>query len=364
MKKKKNGRLGSLLMMLVGALSGIFAVDFMAERYDSFFVSIAILSSSMLLGMYLQIIIHDSGHLLFGLLTGYRFCSFRIGSLMWIRQDGALRFRRFKLAGTGGQCLLSPPDWREDFPFIWYNLGGVLCNLISAVLFFCLSFVCPPLPRFFLRFSAFLGLAFALINGLPMRVGPVDNDGKNILSIRKSPAARRAFWLQLRVNAAQAEGLRLRDMPEDCFSVPGDETSESSIVAAVAVLRAQRLMDEHRFDESAALMEQLCSQSALPYQSILKIELAFLALLGVGEESVIDALDSREMQNYMKAMRNNPSVIRTQYALALLRDHDTAAANKYRAAFDRVAARYPYPAEIENERELLALVDQKEKSLA
>ena len=140
MKEKKNGRLGSLLMilvyMLVGALSGIFAVDFMVERYDSFFVLIAILCSSMLLGMYLQIIIHESGHLLFGLLTGYRFCSFRIGSLMWIRQDGALRFRRLKLAGTGGQCLLSPPDWREDFPFIWYNLGGVLCNLLSAVLFF------------------------------------------------------------------------------------------------------------------------------------------------------------------------------------------------------------------------------------
>ena len=231
---------------------------------------------------------------------------------------------------------------------------------------FCLSFVCPPLPRFFLRFSALLGLALALINGLPMRVGPVDNDGKNIFSIRKSQAARRAFWLQLRANAAQAEGLRLRDMPEDWFSVPGDEMPESSIVAAVAVLRAQRLMDEHRFDESAALMEQLCSQSALPelYQSILKIELAFLALLGVGEESVIDALDSREMRNYMKAMRNNPSVIRTQYALALLRDHDTAAADKCRAAFEKICVSYPHPAEIESERELLALVDQKEKSLA
>ena len=40
----------------------------------------------------LQTILHEAGHLLFGLLSGYRFCSFRIGQWMLARQNGALRF--------------------------------------------------------------------------------------------------------------------------------------------------------------------------------------------------------------------------------------------------------------------------------
>jgi len=41
----------------------------------------------------------------------------------------------------------------------------------------------------------------------------------------------------------------------------------------------------------------------------------------------------------------------------LLGDRDRAAAGRYRSAFERAAARYPYPAEIEGERELLELAD-------
>lgn len=51
---------------------------------------------------FLQIIIHEAGHLIFGLLSGYRFCSFRIGSLMWIKKEGKLQLKRYSIAGTAG----------------------------------------------------------------------------------------------------------------------------------------------------------------------------------------------------------------------------------------------------------------------
>ena len=34
---------------------------------------------------YLQLILHEGGHLIFGAATGYRFSSFRIGSLMLVK---------------------------------------------------------------------------------------------------------------------------------------------------------------------------------------------------------------------------------------------------------------------------------------
>ena len=204
-------------------------------------------------------------------------------------------------------------------------------------------------------------IAFALLNGLPLRVGPVDNDGRNILSIRRSPAARRAFWLQMKVNAQQAAGVRLRDMPEDWFSVPGDETPENSILAAVPVNRASRLMDAQRFEEAAALQDRLLAQEDLAgiYRGLLSCDRIFCELLGEGREETLAALMTKQQAKFMKSMKSYPSVLRTLLALALLRDQDASAAEKLRASFDKVARSYPYPTDIESERELIALAEEK-----
>lgn len=367
--KKKNRKaaplvgqiIGVLVYLLVGALCGGLATRCGEAMPGSFLLTMALLLGGVYIGMILQIAIHEAGHLVFGLLTGYRFSSYRLFNLMWVRQDGRLRFKRLSLAGTGGQCLMAPPDWREDCPYVLYNLGGVLMNLISAAVFWLLSLVAAPLLRVLLLFCAVIGLAFALLNGLPLRIGPVDNDGRNILSIRKSPAARRAFWLQMKVNEYQAAGVRLRDMPEEWFSLPGDETPENSIMAAVPLNRAMRLMDAHRFDEAAALQEQLLETADLAgiYRGLLTCDRIFCELLGGGSEDVLASLLTKKQNGFIKSMKNYPSVLRTQIALALLRDRDAAGAEKLQAAFEKMAASYPYSVDIESERELIALAGEK-----
>ena len=72
----------------------------------------------MIFSTFLQIILHEGGHLVCGLLTGYRFVSFRIFNQTLIRQDGRMRIKRFNIAGTGGQCLLVPPERPlEEIPY-------------------------------------------------------------------------------------------------------------------------------------------------------------------------------------------------------------------------------------------------------
>ena len=56
------------------------------------------------------------------------------------------------------------------------------------------------------------------MNGIPMRLGNVDNDGYNALCLGKSPAALRSFWLQMKINQQISRGVRLKDMPEDWFA--------------------------------------------------------------------------------------------------------------------------------------------------
>ena len=107
---------------------------------------------------FIQMVIHEAGHLVFGLFTGYKFLSFRIGSLMLIKDGEKFSFRRFSIAGTGGQCLMAPPDMTDGrFPFVLYNLGGVIMNLIATAAFFLLWLplkAVPFLSTFLLELAA------------------------------------------------------------------------------------------------------------------------------------------------------------------------------------------------------------------
>jgi NitT/TauT family transport system permease protein len=61
--------------------------------------------------------------------------SFRIFNYTILKTKGKLKIKKFGIAGTGGQCLMTPPNCPiEELKFVWYNLGGVFFNLLfSAV---------------------------------------------------------------------------------------------------------------------------------------------------------------------------------------------------------------------------------------
>ena len=108
-EKKNKGRfLGPILFVLVSGGMG-FALGFLSggvlekffERYISaptwymeIFNHIKLLFI-FIIGYLFHIIIHEGGHLIFGLLSGYSFVSFRVGSLTLIREDGKFKLKRF-----------------------------------------------------------------------------------------------------------------------------------------------------------------------------------------------------------------------------------------------------------------------------
>ena len=319
--------------------------------------AMAVLFAGFVLAMYLQIAVHEAGHLVFGLLTGYQFCSYRLGSLMILREDGRLRLRRFSLAGTGGQCLMAPPPWSETLPVVLYNLGGCLMNLTASLVCFLLWL---PLRSHWLGalplVCALVGLVYALLNGIPMKAGGVDNDGRNVRSLTRSPNARRAFWVQMKICEAQAKGLRLCQMPEDWFLWP-EEDLDNPLVASIGVFACNRLMDQQRLSEAREAMEGLLArETGMPglYRSLLTCDLIFCRLTA-GDETGARGLLTADLQRFLRSMKTYPTVLRTQYALAVT-EGDTAQAQKHLAAFEKMARHYPYPADVESERELMALL--------
>jgi len=365
-KRKQNAATAG--MLLVGVLAGAACGILIARHMDSAVASgggvgdFAVLFLSLYVSLYLHIIIHEGGHLVCGLLSGYRFSSFRIGSLMLTKEEGRFRLRRLSLAGTGGQCLMVPPEpVNGKIPVMLYNFGGAIMNTLFAFMALGLYFSLGdgrPIAAACLIF-ALIGLFLAAMNGIPMRAGLVDNDGKNALSLSKSPEAMRAFYLQLRIGEKTAAHVRLKDMPEEWFALPDERDMNNALVATMAIFAANRLMDEHRFDEADALMKKLTEgKNAVLglHRGLLVCDRIFCELIRDNRSETIEGLLTKEQKKLMRSMKDYPSVLRTEYALAKSGGKGDGRAETIRKRFEKTAKRYPYQGEIESERELMRLI--------
>lgn len=375
-KKKKipwQQYVANAFMMLMGGFCGFVMVAYIDNMGADTLLHKGILSLVVLfLGIYVAFffhtIVHEAGHLVFGLMTGYQFSSFRVFSFMWLRENGRLKFKRLSLAGTSGQCLMLPPDIKNGkLPQALYNLGGSLFNMIVGGLFLIghllvheTSFLSPLFVIF-----AFIGFLIALLNGIPMRMGTVDNDGYNAFALRKSAEATEAFWVQLKVAEQSSKGVRIKDMPAEWFSVPKDEAMKNSMVATRGVFACSRLMDEGRFKEADSLMEHLLEiDSGIVglHRSLMICDRVFIELIGENRREIIENMLTKEQRKFMKVMKRYPSVLRTEYVIALLFDHNSAKANTVRNEFEKAAKSYPYPHEVDSERLLMDAVNEKYSS--
>jgi hypothetical protein len=284
---------------------------------------------------------------------------------MWVKEGESVKFKRHSIAGTGGQCLMSPPDIQNgEMPVVWYNLGGSLMNVIFGLLFLGGFFLCGEVSILsaILLLFALLGFALAILNGVPLRTGTIDNDGYNAIALAKDPAALEAFWMQMKVVEETTKGVRLKDMPAEWFTVPTDEAMKNSMVAARGVFACNRLMDEERFTEADELMAHLLSiESGMVglHRSILICERIYVELITQNRREVIEEKLTKNLQSFMKAMKDNPSILRTQYAIALLHEGDKAKAETIKAQFEKRAKTYPYPHEIAPERDLMDIAENK-----
>ena len=375
-KNKKRRRdnsavVGTLFMVLMGAALGILAGKDLFEvvegvSFGGYLLHICWLIVMLTAAFYAQLILHEGGHLVCGLLSGYRFVSFRIGSWMVQRENGRLHWHRYTVAGTAGQCLLAPPDMTDGkMPYKLYNLGGVMANLLTALLALLLVMPCRDVwgAKVFLEMLALAGIGIALTNGIPLRVQGVANDGANARDLGKDPAALRAFWIQLNVNAKQAEGVALRDMPAEWFTLPA-EGLDNIMVAAQAVLHANRLMNEQRFAETAQAIDTLLQKDTaiLPLHRYLLLcdQLTCALLTGRDTTELQKYWDSKELCGFRKRMGGFLSVLRTEYLIALLAEKDAAKAQIFHEKFDRRAKRYPFAAEAADERALMELGKTKQ----
>ncbi len=359
MKKYAGVILSILIGGVCGAAGAVFGARFLPETGG--ILPIILVVVSLILSCYMHIILHEGGHLVCGLLSGYKFVSFRAGSLMLMKSRGKYCIKRFKIPGTGGQCLLDPPGTPDGhYPVKLYNLGGGLSNFFFSAIAAVITVTTDSIAvKEALVPFIILGVALGATNLIPMKVSGIANDGYNILSLDKDAAGRRAFWQQMRVNRLSTDGIRLKDMDVTLFDLAQSETEGNPLIDQMKLFWMQRLIDEKRFEEARDCGRKLihAKDSIQIFKLMTGVELLYLELTGPCEEGVVKALYSKEIQKWLKAVKGYPSTHRVRYAYATRFAHDEKMAAKAKRDFAKVCKTYPMLGEIETEKELFEEIE-------
>lgn len=359
--KKDSKWLGMLVQLAMGACIGGFVGYNVSGMLDKQELNIVILITAFfafILAFIVQVIIHEAGHLIFGLISGYQFVSFRIGNLMWIKENNHIVLKRFSLAGTGGQCLLAPPPYQDNhYPSFLYNIGGCLFNIIISLISILLYFLFKDntILSLLCLIMALFGFYLALMNGIPLKLGGVNNDGFNALKTHKDPLSKRAFWLTLKINELNSQNIRLKDIDDDLFLDLKPEDIQNDLTSSLLVVNFQRTLDQHDFEKAKSILHFI-DENNIPilgiHQNILTNDQIFCSLVSQ-DNTDIQSLYTKEFKQFIKAMKKYLGVIRTQYAYELLYNKDELQAQKHLDDFQQVIKTYPYQCDIDSEKELM-----------
>lgn len=346
-----------LLGIVLALISGeLFAYYGWTDNVFTGLLIFIVLFILLILAYLVQIVLHELGHLFFGLVSGYGFVSFRVGSLTLVREEGKFKLKKYNIPGTGGQCLMMPPELKDgEYPYVIFNLGGVLFNLIFSSLALLSIILIDDLSAgvwALLVLFIIAGVIGILTNGIPLKIGGIANDASNILSMRNDATAREGFYLQLRINGLQSMGMRLKDLDKEKLELPVDADLSNPLNTGIKLIEHNWYLDNKDFVNARATLESLVPyfNKLLPlYVYEINSERIFLELIGDNNKDLIDRLYTETLQKYIKQSKFMLNKTRLMLAYEAFYNKDLKKAEEQYKLLIKMYDTYPNKGEAEME---------------
>ncbi len=354
-----------VVYLLIGGFFGFFIVDLKRNVFHDFNIFFLVAASllAFVLLFLIHIITHEAGHLVCGLISGYKFSSFRILSFSFVKTDGKIKLKRLSLAGTGGQCLLIPPDLKDGkYPFKLYLFGGSFFNMILGTisLITALLFADNAILFSISVLSTAIGFGLAFLNFFPIHAGAVYNDGMNFLICSRDPKSADYLWRQLKISSLVYEGTLLSQMPLEWFEVDESAIKDNSLASQIVIFKFSLFLEKMDFESAKKLAEKLVlgDYGLIELQDfLLRCELIFFELISENNQTAVQSFKNKPFDKYFNSMANFPSVLRLQYTMNLLCDKDKEKADKTLKQFKKIAKSYPLKYDTDLERKIIQYVD-------
>ena len=259
-----------------------------------------------------------------GLLSGYRLHRMQI-LFIEVTQEDKLRVRLSRRPGWG--TILLPPRTDGTSPYVLALLSAPLTGVVLAVLCLALAAIfwhTGPARALLIVPAACLGLIVVVL--LPRRNGA--DILSRLLAFRNRDKLR-AYECAMHIIAAQDEGKKLMDMPEEWFQQYPAEVADDLYVSNCIVSGSSRLIRQRRFAEGYDMLRPCLGLAPTPETHQL---VACTILNGAICEALADipacCLNQLEHESvkYMLPANWTPRLLTAKYARALFIDHDEAAA--------------------------------------
>ena len=324
-----------LILFIDGSegLSNAMNIDVNASKIA---ISIACTFASLIITAILQFALHEVGHLLFGLASGYKFSSIRLYKYAIVKDDSGYHVKKFNIQGTGGQCIMTLPEDTNPsrVPFFWYNAGGVIVNVVLVAISIVVLSCCDlgMVAESFFIMLAFTGAFIALTNGVPLSFNGLCNDGRNIMLLMRNKRSHRFFLRMMQTASELSRGKRLKDMPREWFEDIPIDSPKDYFLLANRINYAALLEDSGRFDEARRVYEEISSfKKDLP--GMIKLEIGadhiLMELLTTARHDIVETIYDKWLKAYINSSyKYSPIKTVALYALALHHDNDPVRAKQ------------------------------------
>jgi len=302
--------------------------------------------------MLVHIIIHEGGHMIMGLATGWKYLSFRVGNITLVKRDGKLQWKKTTVAGTGGQCLMIPPECEPtECPFFLYLLGGGLFNIITGGIAFGIGILTGGTAQIILNVFAIMGFGSGLSNLFPAKISGTMNDGYQIfVEFPRNSEAKKYNYLLLSAHAILTEVESTKELPEKIRNaiLNADYSNLSDTGCAnLYCYKATILQAEGRYEECREVYQNIADNpdTLQIFKNEAKCELIYHEIMDGCDAEKIEALADKKQMDYIKATSLYPSRRRLMYAYYLIYKNDKAKADEEYEALLKTAKSHPSKAE-------------------
>ena len=355
-KDKSQNILSCVILIVVSFIIGIVLAIFAPNLFDGIdFYEIPLIFLAFFLSLPLHIILHEAGHLLGGLLSGYDFIMFRLFNTVWIKTDKGISKRRQQVLGLLGQALMMPPEDEDKPPFLLYHSSGFLVNLLTGILLIILgNLISNSTISLIVYSAAAAAILLFFVNAIPK----MPNDGYNILIQLKNPEATTELTKMLRLYGELVRGTSFTEL-QDYIELNLVHSLENPNNVTFLTAQAAAYMEQFDFEQAREIYTRLWDQRddlLEPHKPDVYLNYLFTLLMTEPKHGDITTLkESTVLQNYSKAKLSD--VLKTRAAEALYLEGNFSLAKELLVEGRPMIAQAPTVAEENLEYQLYDYLD-------